>query len=123
MDLKEMVNIQREFDRIHGWIWEGGNVCDLLDLINKDLIGLIGEIGEFANIIKKINLIAERKNSEQLATKLEDSREILAEELIDSLIYLMRIATHLEVDLQTIYLKKVRFNKERYREYEISDQK
>ena len=119
MDLKEMMKMQQEFDSIHGWVWEGGKIEDLLDLINKDLIGLIGEIGEFANLIKKLNLIAEKETQEQLDTHFQTLSQCLAEELIDSFIYLIRIATHLEIDLQKNYLQNIEFNRERYRKYEV----
>lgn len=121
MELKKMMQLQKEFDSEHGWsLNSDGDVRELLNLINKDLIGLFGEIGEFANIIKKLNLAEEKYNTQELVDNFNNYYKHLSEEIIDSLIYILRIATHLNIDLSNEYLKKLSINKERYKVYEIN---
>ncbi|MFB5089325.1 hypothetical protein PGC35_19375 [Psychrobacillus sp. PGGUH221] len=48
--------MQKEFDTKHGWSLQSGNTSEKLEVISKDIIGLMGELGEFSNIIKKLNL-------------------------------------------------------------------
>lgn len=119
MNLNEIMILQKEFDSAHGWSLEGNNQEQLLVMLNKDLIGLFGEIGEFANIIKKLNLIRTSDSDDYNLKFTEEIKAHLTEEIIDSLIYLLRIATHLNIDIGSEYLKKLDFNKKRYRNYEI----
>lgn len=118
MELKELIEKQKQFDKEHGWVLENDDFDKVLDVINKDLIGLFGEIGEFANLIKKINLTADRQNVNETLQIYNDFKDKLSEELIDSLIYLFRISTHLDIDITTTYLKKLDYNIKRYRHYE-----
>jgi NTP pyrophosphatase (non-canonical NTP hydrolase) len=117
MEIKELAQIQREFDAKHGWDLEPDNPKAKLEMVNKDLIGLFGEIGEFANLIKKLNIEIEKSN-DTFEPKFFDFQNSLNEELIDSFIYLFRIATHLDLDIEDAYLKKLSINREKYRKYE-----
>ncbi len=117
MEIKDLAHIQREFDAKHGWMLESDNSKARLEIINKDLIGLFGEIGEFANLVKKLNIDME-KSKDTFELKLSDFQDSLSEELIDSFIYLFRIATHLDLDIENSYLKKLSINREKYRKYE-----
>ena len=74
-------------------------------------LSMAGEVGEFCNIVKKI---------ERGSLKLEDAttRHALAMELTDVLVYLLNIAGLLGVDLEKSYdhvraLNEERFTKER----------
>jgi NTP pyrophosphatase (non-canonical NTP hydrolase) len=117
MDIKELIQVQKEFDSQHGWVLESISSREKLEAINKDLIGLFGEIGEFANLVKKLNILPSEEKEEFEHTFL-DFQDSLNEELIDSLIYLIRIATHLGLDIEEAYLKKLEINKEKYKQYE-----
>lgn len=117
MEIKELAQIQKEFDAEHGWVLEPDDSKAMLEMINKDLIGLFGEIGEFANLIKKLNIEME-KSKDTFDLRLSDFQDSLNEELIDSFIYLLRIATHLDLDIEDVYLKKLSINREKYRKYE-----
>jgi NTP pyrophosphatase (non-canonical NTP hydrolase) len=119
MDLTKMISIQNEFDKKHGWSLKSDELSELLNWLHKDLVGLLGELGEFANHLKKITLVHEKPDIEKSAKLLEELKENLSEELIDSLIYIMRIASHLGVDIESEYLKKLNFNKSKYKEYEL----
>lgn len=117
MEIKRLSEIQKEFDSRHGWTLESNSVKEKIEAINKDLIGLFGEIGEFANLIKKLNL--EINGPEDiLSTRLLDTHDALSEELIDSFIYLLRIAAHLGIDIEECYLQKLSLNRERFKKYE-----
>lgn len=108
--------MQREFDRSHGFPFQFESEKNKYLQISKDLIGLMGEIGEFANLIKKINLAIDK--CEQPISQIIEIQEKLPEELIDSLIYLIRIASILDVDLLGSYINKLKTNREKYRDFE-----
>jgi len=123
MELNELVKMQFDFDDKHGWNPVENDIRELIIVLHKDLVGLYGEIGELSNILKKIALVEKKLSSEDLNSLFEARKENLAEELIDSLIYMMRIASNLKIDLEAEYLKKLKFNKERYQSYENEDKK
>ena len=107
-----MVATQIAFDKSHGFPVEFHSPSAKYDQISKDLIGLIGEVGEFSNVVKKITLHLERPSTYQLS--IEDAEVRLKEELVDTLIYLVRLSAILDVDIQQEYLKKLAFNERRY---------
>jgi NTP pyrophosphatase (non-canonical NTP hydrolase) len=112
MDLASIVKIQISADESRGFPVKFSNDHDLIAQLNKDLVGLFGEIGEFSNIVKKIGIKLDRPEYE--GPSLEDSSEHLREELTDSFIYLMRIAAILNTDLEKELLNKIEFNRTRY---------
>lgn len=117
MEIKKLAQIQKEFDAKHGWTLSSNDSRAILAIINKDLIGLFGEIGEFANLVKKLNIEMEKSN-DTYDLKFSSLQDHLSEELIDSFIYLFRIATHLGLDIEEAYLKKLDKNMEKYKNYE-----
>lgn len=121
MNLNELVKIQYEFDNRHGWNVDQNNIKDLLKALSSDLIGMIAEVGEFANVLKKISLEENRLNMQDLKSMYEDRQPQLAEELVDAFIYLARICSHMNIDLEKEYLNKLNFNATRYRPYEIDN--
>lgn len=118
MDLKNLIALQSEFDKKHGWSFNSNQHSELIDWLHKDLVGLFGELGEFANLLKKITIIRDKPDLEKSHKLFEKLKVNFSEELIDSLIYLIRIAAHLGVDLEKEYLKKLEFNRAKYQEYE-----
>ena len=111
MTLRELMDIQRSFDEQHGWKI-ASNDDERLAWISKDLIGLLGEVGEFANQIKKTQLL--EHDPAAVANDFRQRHSKLSEELVDTLIYLIRLAGHLEVDLEASYLEKLEWNKKKY---------
>jgi NTP pyrophosphatase (non-canonical NTP hydrolase) len=85
---------------------------ELLDQVSRDLIGLFGEIGELANIVKKITISHGRDDYPKHS--LVSSRERLGEELADVTIYLLRLSVLLQVDLPDAISRKMDLNDERY---------
>ena len=116
MDLKELQKIQYNFDKNHEWTLETKKTQELIDWLRDDTIGLIGEIGEFSNLVKKATLL--REKGDELQTFLHENKENLKEEIIDSFIYIVRIATHLGVDIEDQYLKKLGENEKRFKKFE-----
>ena len=118
MDISNIVSKQKEFDENHGWTHNSNTISEKLDFINKDIIGLVGEIGEFSNLVKKLNLINNRFSTNELDKKFHEFSPKLQEELIDAFIYLIRLSSHLNMDISQEYNKKLNINKVRFEEYE-----
>jgi NTP pyrophosphatase (non-canonical NTP hydrolase) len=113
MNLIDIIKTQRQFDEEHGFNIKNQDIQEKYNQISKELIGLVGEIGEFANLVKKINL--------SLDSHLEDDeahitgREAqMREELVDVFIYLIRLCDLLNVDIEKGYCAKLDANKLKY---------
>ncbi|WP_342492175.1 hypothetical protein [Bacillus sp. FSL M7-0003] len=118
MDISKIVALQKEFDENHGWSHNSPTTSEKIDFINKDIIGLVGEIGEFSNLIKKLNLLNNRFSDEELNENFNEFLPDLQEELIDAFIYVIRISSHLNMDISKEYLRKYNINKVRFEKYE-----
>lgn len=112
MNLNELKKLQSELDNKAGFPVKFSNSKDKYDQITKDLVGLFGEIGEFSNIVKKMNIKNEKHEKYELDTALAE--ELLGEELTDCFIYILRLSEILEIDLEDSFLKKLKRNNERY---------
>lgn len=114
-DLKEIIKYQRNFDRKHGWDWSNSTGKEKIKHLQYGIIALTGEIGEFANIVKKI--LREYRSLGRLPTK--EKIEMLKEELVDIFIYTIKIASQLlNMDLEKEYFKKMKINEEKFKKYE-----
>lgn len=115
MTLKEIQVFQKDFDKKYFknyWIGEG-NINWEIDFLKDMTIALTGELGEFANVIKKIN--RDKKTlgedpSKDLMVKLKD-------ELTDCFIYLVILSNILKMDIEKEFLKKTDFNNKRFQKY------
>ena len=76
---------------------------------------MLDERGQFSGALGMVTDITQRKLAE---AELRRSRDQLREEVIDSFIYLMRLAAILETDLERELFKKLQINQERYRRLE-----
>lgn len=112
MDMNELLKRQLEMDELHGFPVNFSNDKDKYDQLTKDLVGLFGEIGEFSNIVKKINIKLEDSKNYEL--NIPASEECLQDELVDCFIYIMRLAAILRVDLESKTLMKINRNAVRY---------
>lgn len=107
MELKNLIRLQADFDRSHGIQKPffvpitSSNLQELEHLV----VCLVGEVGEFANELKKVV----RGDS-----TYEDSRNSLAEELADTFIYLMKISAQTGMDLEAEFLSKLEKNSQRF---------
>lgn len=111
MNVQELIHYQIEQDKEFGFPISFNNEDEKYAQLSKELIGLFGEVGEFSNIIKKINLKIDNPKYELDISRGEEN---LKEELVDSFIYLMRIAAILDIDLESATLSKINFNRNRY---------
>lgn len=112
MSLQDFMDLCKKLDEKHGFPVTFEDKSQRYNQVTKDLVGLFGEIGEFSNIIKKINIKIEKPDGYEL--DLPEAEHNLKEEIADSFIYLIRIANILEIDLTTEINKKIEKNKVRY---------
>ena len=73
------------------------------------LVSLTGELGETANIVKKIV---------RGDFKLDEKKDELQEEITDVFIYLLKLSYQLDIDLEKAYADKMKKNWERFSKYE-----
>ncbi len=108
LTLKEICDKQKEFDKktfikdkpFYTEINEN-NLQELEHLI----VCLVGELGEFSNLTKKI------VRGDKL---FHEEKQNLDEELVDTFIYLVKISNQFGVDLEKGFLKKLEKNKGRF---------
>jgi NTP pyrophosphatase (non-canonical NTP hydrolase) len=112
MDLRKITELQIKMDELHGFPVRFSSEQEKYAQLTKDLVGLFGEIGEFSNVVKKINIKLDRPDAYVLT--LPEAEMNLTEELVDSLIYIIRIGAILNIDLQEEVIKKIKINKIRY---------
>ena len=116
MEIKDLIKIQREFDKKHGFNITKDPIDLKYDQISKDLIGLFGEVGEFSNIIKKINLMLDQKDN-LIFEDIVQKESMMKEELIDIFIYFIRLCDFLDIDFENEFLGKIKLNEIKYANY------
>jgi NTP pyrophosphatase (non-canonical NTP hydrolase) len=84
-------------------LWFPGKAMDVVHAT----LGLCGEVGEFANVIKKID-----RGDVKLTSAVV--RNNLTSELADVFTYTLVIGAQLNVDLERLYYTKRQFNAERF---------
>lgn len=111
LTLVEILEKQREFDKRHSGTSEFFEEIDRnnVQALEHLIVCLVGEIGEFSNIVKKV------KRGD---FSFDLVKANLDEELVDIFIYLMKIANQFNTDLECGFLKKLEKNKERFKKYE-----
>tara|TARA_R110002096_G_scaffold429184_1_gene641806 strand:- start:9200 stop:9544 length:345 start_codon:yes stop_codon:yes gene_type:complete len=109
LTLDEIKEIQKNFDQSHSvdgksfYVSVGEEDAAYLEHM---AVCLIGEVGEFCNVLKKVV---------RGDLSLVDAKPDLSEELTDSFIYLIKIANQFGVDLEAEFLAKVEKNKVRFK--------
>ncbi len=111
MTLKELMEFQEEFDGRHEgkFRWNSKVTDENIELLEFLLVSLTGEVGEIANLVKKI------ARGDFL---LEEKKEDLKEEMADVFVYLLKMAYQMDIDLEDAYLAKMGKNRERFQKYE-----
>lgn len=116
MDLGDLIKQQIERDRHRGFAIDFEDDRSRVDQMMRDLVGLMGEVGEFANLLKKVGLAQNVQGYS--GPSLNHAALELREELADATIYLFRLVTILNGDLEQDVLRKIGINDERYRKLE-----
>jgi deoxycytidine triphosphate deaminase len=110
--LASLARRQIDADRVHGFPVDLPDDKARCNQLSKDLVGLMGEIGEFANLLKKIELAITQPG--YAGPDLAAAEPDLRMELADAQIYLLRLAHLVRMDLGEAVLEKMRLNNERY---------
>lgn len=107
MQLKDIQELQQSFDKSHQMKLDFYEKIDEKNLpaLEHLVVCLLGELGEFSNLLKKVV----RGDYE-----LKDVKDSLDEELVDVFIYLIKIANQFDVDLENGYLNKLEKNKVKF---------
>ena len=107
-----LVRRQIDADRAHGFPVDFADDAERCSQISRDLVGLLGEVGEFANLIKKVELTTTRPG--YVGANLMAAEPELRRELADAQIYLLRLAHLLRTDLGKAVIEKMQSNDDRY---------
>lgn len=107
MDIQEFIKCQKEFDKQYDCLkkWTeiiNQNNVDVLEFLS---IGLAGEVGETCNIVKKIV---------RGDCTIVDVKDHLTEELIDVFIYILKLLSQLEINVEEEYKKKLKANAKKF---------
>jgi NTP pyrophosphatase (non-canonical NTP hydrolase) len=116
MELAQLISLQIERDRRRGFPVDFTTDAERQAQLMRDLVGIVGEVGEFANLLKKVEL-AQNKDA-YVGPSLDEATPQLREELADVSIYLFRLSALLGVDLERAILEKMNVNDARYRDLE-----
>lgn len=116
MELSALIGKQIDADRRRGFSVDFETDEERHRQLMRDLVGLVGEVGEFANLLKKVDL--RLANREYDGPKLAEAAPHLREELADAVIYIFRLSEILGGDLERELLAKMQFNDDRYRDLE-----
>ena len=104
MNIKEFIEFQLDSDKKVGF--ESNRPHNLDDLI-ANTISITGELGEFANLVKK-KLRKIKYNKTRLDEENLNIDKELKEELVDVFIYFLKLCAILEIDIEKEYLEKIK---------------
>ena len=111
MDLAKLVEIQTASSREKfPTFWDIKTEQDLALRLEYLTNALAGEVGEVANLVKKVRSVVYGRGD----LRLDDVRQELAEEIADVFTYLLTIAGLLGLDLEKTYLQKLEKNRKRF---------
>jgi len=116
MDLSRIAQQQIMADFRRGFSNEVQSDAERIEQLTRDTVGLAGEVGEFANLLKKVDLASRVEGYD--APSLGVASAALREELADALIYIFRLSNALGGDIEEDVLKKMMKNDERYHHLE-----
>jgi NTP pyrophosphatase (non-canonical NTP hydrolase) len=112
VNINEILEMQLELDKSSGFPVTFASTTERYGQLTKDLVGLVGEIGEFCNVVKKINIKLDRPDEYEL--NVDAAEAALRQELADTFIYILRISAMLQCDLEEETVEKIRINSARY---------
>ena len=108
MDLKEIFELQRNFDKKRGWNryeTSRGTPAEILDFMQHFVLVMVEELGEVSRVRKQFF-----RDKQSLDVKT------LKDEMVDLFVYLMQACMVLNMNLEEEYLRKMRESEERFPE-------
>lgn len=110
MEIKDLIKIQKKFDEKHSGRFNWSTRVDEshLEMLEFLMLGLMGEVGELANLIKKII----RGDFE-----LEAKKKEIEEEIVDIFIYLIKLCYQMDFDLEKGYSDKLKINVKKFEKF------
>ncbi|MFA5188588.1 MAG: MazG nucleotide pyrophosphohydrolase domain-containing protein [Patescibacteria group bacterium] len=115
MDLKQIIEQQKDFDRKHF-----GEIKLTPERLLYLMTCLAGETGELANLVKKY--YREKVRNYRLPTDgQEDFLSLMKEELTDVFIYTIILSYMLDVDLEKEFFNKLKKNEERFKNVNLNN--
>jgi len=111
VEFKEISRMQSEFDATHASRiqWDEPVTESNLQLLEHLLVCLVGEVGESANLVKKVV---------RGDLTFDAARVQLGGELADTFIYLIKLCNQTGIDLEQEFLKRLEYNRDRFKKYE-----
>lgn len=108
--LDELIRKQKEFDEKHhsSFDWDEKISEKNIELLSYLLLATVGELGETTNILKKV--LRGDKTFAQM-------KKEMSEEIIDILIYVVKIIYQLDIDVDKVYSEKMEKNELRFKQY------
>ncbi len=108
--IEQLLSKQKQFDSQYSGNYNWGELIDdnNIQLLEHILVALVGEVGEVANIVKKIS---------RGDLMLSDIRSELAEEITDVFIYTLKLIYQLDIDIEKMYEDKQHKNSARFLKY------
>jgi NTP pyrophosphatase (non-canonical NTP hydrolase) len=109
--IADLIRAQREFDARHasdGRSWATPIGPDSIFVLLELTVALTGEVGEFANIAKKVA---------RGDFALDAAKPDMALELADVLIYLFKLSDQLGTNLEEAFRKKLELNEKRFERF------
>jgi NTP pyrophosphatase (non-canonical NTP hydrolase) len=113
MELSELIKKQIDADVARGFSVHFEKDIEKHDQLMRDLVGLVSEVGEFSDHLKKVGLNYSNPGYDGLS--LPEAEPRLRSELADVAIYLFRLSAILGGNLEQDLLAKMKINDERYR--------
>jgi NTP pyrophosphatase (non-canonical NTP hydrolase) len=108
MDINELVKIQEEFDSKHrgNFSWNEKISQENIEILEHLIVSVVGEVGELANITKKIV---------RGDITYDDAKENITEEVVDIFIYVIKLCYQIGIDVEKSYLEKLKINEVRFK--------
>jgi NTP pyrophosphatase (non-canonical NTP hydrolase) len=105
LELKQIFEIQKEFDRKLGWnTYEKCRTPeDVLKFMEHFVLVMVEELGEISRVRKQYH-----------RDKQSFTVEELKHELMDIFVYFMQACMALNVDIEKDYLSKMKYNEKRF---------
>jgi len=105
MDLKEIFDLQRSFDRKRGWnLYEKCRTpAETIDFMEHFVLVTVEELGEVSRVRKQV-----------LRDKQGFNVKALKQEMVDLFVYLIQACMALDMDLEKEYLRKMKESEGRF---------